>query len=113
MPNIAYSTNWNNKLACPVHTTFRIYDTRKFFVGAQHQEMLKGKVINNVEVIQVIPKKLNEVTNLEALLDTGYKLAPFKKVVETMYKSKFPDVNRVQFCLVVLKITSSQHKLQL
>lgn len=113
MANIAYSTNWNNKLACPIHTTFRIYDNRKFFKGAKLVETLQGKAVNNVEVIRVIPKKLDDVTDLEALLDTGYGLPAFKKIVTNMYKHKFPNIHSAQFCLVVLKIVSSQHKLQL
>lgn len=111
MLTIKYQTNWNNKLASKIHTTFRLHNANRFRPGAEFIEELKGKPVNRVKVIRVYPKLLSQVTEVEAFLDTGYGLPQFRKIVQTMYKNKFPDVTNVQFDLVLLEVVDKQHQM--
>lgn len=107
---LKYSTNWNNKLNCKYHTTFRMHNPKRFFPGKRFIEELNGKPVNRVKVLAVYPRQLNEVTNLEAYHDTGYSLPQFKKIVTNMYKNK-THVPSQLFDLVLLEVQDSQQTL--
>lgn len=98
-----FSTNWNDKLFCDCFTTFRpnypIYS-----VGKRFDVVLNGnQFFGEVDVIEKKVMKLRDVNEWIARLDTGYSLDEFQKLVRTMYKNKFGDIENLQFCLLLLK----------
>lgn len=110
MDTLKYSTNWNSKLNCKFHTTFRIHNPKRFFPGKEFIEELNAKPVNRVKVVKVFPRTLDQVTELEAYHDTGYNQYQFRKIVETMYKNK-THVPTQQFDLVLLEVQDNQHTL--
>lgn len=98
-----FTTNWNGKLFTDCFTTFRPnYPIYK--LGARFDAVLSStQSFGEVEVIGKKLLKLNDVNEFIARLDTGYDAESFKKLVRTMYKNKFEDVDNLQFCLLLLK----------
>lgn len=98
-----FSTNWNGKLFTDCFTTFRpayaIYAVGKRFDVVLNSSQSFGEV----EIIEKKVLKLKEVNEWIARLDTGYSVEEFQKLVRTMYKNKFDDIDNLQFCLLLLK----------
>lgn len=98
-----FSTNWNQKLYTDCFTTFRP-NYPIYVVGQRFDAVLNGtQSFGEVEVIGKKLMKLNQVDEFTARLDTGYSLAEFQKIVKTMYKNKFEDIDNLQFCLLLIK----------
>lgn len=100
---INFSTNWNGKLFTDCFTTFRP-NNQLYAVGKRFDAVLNStQSFGEVEVIEKKLLKLSEINEWIARIDTGYSLEEFQKLVRTIYKSKFEDVDNIQFCLLLLK----------
>lgn len=102
-----FSYNWNHKLDCNGFTTFRPFNSTIHYTGAHYDIFLNTKEkifdLGTAKVITMYKMKLEKVTPAIALLDTGYSLEEFKKIITTMYKNRFPDINNVDFVLLFLQ----------
>lgn len=100
-----YSNNWNNKLFCPVHTTFRVYKPDWYYPGAMFTEYLKDAPLHNVQVTHVKPMYLREACSSIWLTktDAGVNAEGFYKLIHNMYGNKYADVDEVLFCLILLQ----------
>lgn len=106
MIQIKYSTDWNNKLQCPVHSTFRL--ANDIYVKGNHvQEILiKGKEVKylgTAEIIEIYKFKFDDIPLCVALIDTGYSIGEFKHILKTMYKNKNIDWANQIFYWIWLK----------
>ena len=101
MNTINFSCNWNNKLGCNIFTTFRLQNT-KYRVGSHHKIHLKGKEKGVAEVVSINDMPLRMVTEGIALIDTGYNLDEFKKIVRKMYK----NADRELYSLIFMRWVS-------
>lgn len=80
---IAFSDNWNNKLdSKKFFSTIRISNPAKFYKGNILDIKFKDKTFQ-AQIEGVVTKKINEFTDMELALDTGYpreqSLGIFKK----------------------------------
>ncbi|GAB4493362.1 MAG: hypothetical protein OHK0045_22710 [Raineya sp.] len=107
MQNIDFTYNWNKKLDCDCFTTFRIYNPAKYKIGDTVTVSLKGQIIKECVIIDVKKMKIAQVNTFIANLDTGYSVDEFKKIVHTMYK-KTPNIESIDFALILLKTTRTQ-----
>ena len=71
MRYIGYTTNWNNKLACKIHTTIRRHDPN-LHEGMDVEERLNGKFLNNSEIMGIVNMELGCLPRLTVMQDTGY-----------------------------------------
>jgi hypothetical protein len=106
MIQIKYSTDWNNKLQCPVHTTLRLKNDL-FKRGIYVQELLlKGKEeinLGTAEIIEIYKFKFADIPTCVALTDTGQDIYKFKATIKTIYKNKEIDWENQIFYWIWLK----------
>lgn len=105
MDDLAFSQNWNGKLHNNVFTTFRLY-SRKYTVGNHLNISLCGKPLGKGQVIRAYPMKLRDLTDDQALLDTGYPKDEMEKIIRNMYKNMSVDVDTALFVLTYIKKVS-------
>lgn len=103
-----FTTNWNGKLFTDFFTTFRP-NFPMYKIGARFDAVLNStQSFGEVEVIEKKLMKLSDVNEFIARLDTGYDAENFKKLIRTIYKTKFEDIDNLQFCLLLLKKIKKQ-----
>lgn len=96
---IQFSQNWNNnrgfggKLENMAFSTLRLYNPDKYKVGAIHQVILKkkgGVVTDYGRAEIVVVKKIfgHQLDTCIALLDTGYLLDDFLKLLQNFCSGK-------------------------
>lgn len=99
METIRFTYNWNNKLGCNAFTTIRLANDKKYVVGQTYNIQYK-KVSFKAFIVSISKFTLDKLTNLVAMLDTGYTLEETKEVIRKMY----PDITENQvFYLILLK----------
>lgn len=101
-----YSTNWNNKLDSPIHTTIRL--SGRFRVGDVIAEFLNNEFKGHVKVIDKKRILLDSLNDWVAGIDTGYTRDETIKLVKTMYKNKGVDFATTPVYLYLLKRTEVQ-----
>ncbi len=84
---LKFSTNWNEKLFTDHFTTIRLYNPRKYSVGAKFDLYLKTIFMGEVEVIAHRQISVGKINDWIAYLDTGYDAAETQKILLTMYKN--------------------------
>lgn len=70
MKDLNFSYNWNGKLDCDFFTTIRISDY--YNIGDEVFLLLKKKAFDTGKIIVKIETKIDKLTELVCLLDTGY-----------------------------------------
>lgn len=90
MIQLKYSTDWNQKLQCPVHSTFRLKN--EIFKKGMHvnEILVKGKqeiFLGIAEIIEIYDMKFNDIPLCVALADTGLDIIKFKGLIRTIYKN--------------------------
>jgi hypothetical protein len=103
MDTLRFSTNWNHKLDCDCFTSIREYSKERFFPGREIQIELKGEAICKARVVLVRECYIDNLTELDCYLDTGYSKAETIRILETMYKNRPVNVHTQKFALVLLK----------
>lgn len=88
------SYDWNKKLSNDVFSTIRIWNPSKYWVGMEkiirlEQNVGGGKTVmrelKRAEIVHITMRKLNEFTESECWLDTGYSRVDTVKVIKQMY----------------------------
>jgi len=102
MKKISFSYNWNNKLNCNCFTTFRV-KSEKYNVGETYEIYLNNVFVSNAKIIDIKTLKLKDVNEWIARLDTGYSQFEFDKLIRTMYKNKFQNIDEIDFVLLLLE----------
>ena len=96
---IQFSSNWNDrdsfggKLNNRAFSSIRLYNPRKYKVGDVHQVMLKkkdGMVTDYGRAKIVEARKIygHQLDNCITMLDTGYMLDDFMKLLQKFYPGK-------------------------
>jgi len=109
MEELKYNTNWNNKLDCPIHSTIRLHNNKKYQVGKQFKETLKGIEKNIVEVVEIRTGTLKIIPSYVFRQDTGLTEKETIDMIRTMYKNFLINENPIdfetqQFDVIYLKI---------
>lgn len=86
-----FSYNWNNKLLGKCFTTLRKANNQKYVVGGVHKIILELNkkpplLLGTAQIITKHTLLLSDVTETIACVDSGYRLAKFKRIIENMYK---------------------------
>jgi hypothetical protein len=111
---IQFSQNWNcrtcgsagGKLHNKVFTTIRLYNPEKYKVGDVHQVLLKKKDgwltdFGRAEIVDVRKIYGNQLNDCIALLDTGYLLDDYLKLIQNFYPEK--NIKETAFSYVFYK----------
>ncbi len=99
---LAFSNNWNKKLYSDAHTTIRLTNPSRFYVGAVFAELLKGQFIGLVKVEKVVQCSIDKLPEITCYLDTGYNAEETKKIIRTMYRLK-PEQTRIMDIILLVK----------
>lgn len=92
MDDLNFNHNWNGKLNCDFFTTIRLWNERKYFVGAKFKMYLKKKYKCDVEVVGVKKAFINQINDWMAWMDAGYSAKTTQDLLRDMYKNK-PLIN--------------------
>ena len=108
---IAFSENWNNKLAgAKYFTTIRIHNPRKYYPGA----LLEVKWNNTsfqAKVESILTKKLSEYSKHELCVDTGYELEEAIGLFKKFYPKE--NVDQLSWDYILLRrVTPDELKAQ-
>lgn len=106
MIQIKYSTDWNNKLQCPVHSTFRLQNELLKKGVHVNEIFIKGKeeiFLGIAEIIEIYDMKFDDIPLCVALTDTGLDIRKFKGLIRTIYKNKNIDYDNQIFYWIWLK----------
>ncbi|MBI9056819.1 MAG: hypothetical protein JEZ01_03505 [Labilibaculum sp.] len=113
MSTIRFSTNWNGKLNNQSFTTLRVHDPLKFRAGTIFSVEVDGKLFVNAKVITVKTMCLNEITEFEARLDSGYSRREFINLIKRLYRNRAFLYSSQKFDLVLFERMDSQVSLNI
>ncbi len=74
MPEIRFTTNWNNKLSCSAFSTLRLHNPAKYIVGREYSILLNNRKMDNATLVTKYTLKFEQLNNFICYLDTGYNL---------------------------------------
>ncbi|RME95484.1 MAG: hypothetical protein D6772_13105 [Bacteroidetes bacterium] len=102
LQNLSFSYNWNNKLYCKSWTTLRLYNSKKYAVGANFEVYFKPKgkerqYLGTAELVTVRKTRLSSLNEFVARLDTGYNLEKTVEIFRRMYPNQ--EDPELSFCL--------------
>lgn len=103
MYRLNFSTNWNNKLYCKCFTTVRLYNSKRYYKGAEFEVFIQNKSLGKARVKGVRMIYLDELDNYITMLDTGYPVDLAKGIFERMYKNKVTDWRTQPLAWVLLE----------
>ena len=108
MNPLTFTTNWNNKLQCKCYSTIRLRNDQRFYVGATFQvsqKNSKGEIINEhtaiVRTCRIL--LLKDISNAQALIDTGYDADACRAIITKMYQKQQFDWNKQELVFMVLE----------
>jgi len=104
MDDLNFNHNWNGKLNCEFFTTIRLWNEKKYFVGAKFRHLIKEKFKGHVEVVGVKKIYIHQINDWMAWMDTGYSAKTTQDIIRKMYKNR-PTINwdSQQLAYVMLK----------
>lgn len=101
MPEINFSTNWNQKLSCDSFTTLRIQQDSKYTIKSKYRIKLKKKLIAIAEIEDIRNFFLHDLNEFVARLDTGYSLEMTKGIIRKMYPNVNFELKKLSLILLV------------
>jgi len=110
MPNpiISFSFNRNNKLLCPVKSTIRLRNDRKYQVGALYDITYHKEVISTDTILSIQHFTLDKLTENMARIDTGYSAEQCADLIRKMYSASKLDWNVQQLSFIMLASPMTQ-----
>jgi hypothetical protein len=109
LPFLDFNRNWNNKLFCDLFTTIRL-SNEKYQVGKKFQTRLvhnsKNRppdVLQKVEIIDIKPLLLSQISDWIAYLDTGHNAEYTREILKRMYSHKVQNIDYHVFSYILLK----------
>lgn len=103
LPEIEFSTNWNNKLVCQCFTTIRPWNPGKYRVGEKYRIKCTARTnaVEPFDAVLEVGKKFNlkDLPEITAALDTGYSKDETISIMNKMY----PDSQAMDFGLYLFK----------
>jgi hypothetical protein len=97
METLYFTYNWNHKLDCDNFTTIRLFNDKRYYVGARYEIILRqgSRQVNKgpAEIMAVKHILLAELDEFAARLDTGYSLLQTREIIKTIYKNYSPTVD--------------------
>lgn len=112
MPIVKFSENWNGKLNNKAFTTFRPHSPNHYKVGKIFTVSVAGRPFCNAKVLAIKTLKLNDITEFEARLDTGFSKLHFINTVKKMYKSRAFFYDKQLFDLILFERLDSQQAMK-
>ena len=106
MKKIKFMKDWNNKLALDYFTTIRLgtVENVKYYqesVGNEFGVVLKGKEVQQANLITATTYKLNQIPHYLCYLDAGLKFLDFVELMKGFY-SKKPEWDELNTPIIVL-----------
>jgi hypothetical protein len=102
---LAFSNNWNNKLANKAFTTLRLHNDIKYEIGKFFSITLKNRTLGTAELIDKKTIRLDQLNPFITMLDTGYDVQATTNIIKNMYKNSNPPINwdkqLLDFCLLL------------
>lgn len=90
MERLNFKTNWNNKLNCKVFSTIRPQIPEKNYKLDKKYEIYLNKEFKGIAKIILLENyHISFLTDIECLLDTGYKKDETLKIIEKMYDGQY------------------------
>lgn len=101
MKEIAFSTNWNDKLSWQARyfTTIRLFNESKYIKGDTYIVSLKKKYIGNAILYDAKSIYGRDINDWMAVIDTGYEAQDFLKILSRMYKTTEPENLHLHYLL--------------
>lgn len=87
MKTLKFTYNWNNKLDCDCYTTIRL--SNFYNINDLIFVEMKGRETEQCKIIGKIKTKIDKLTELVSLLDTGYSRMNTIGIIKKMY----PGIN--------------------
>lgn len=109
LPEIAFTTNWNQKLFCSAFTTIRLQNPKKFVVGRVYKIVLKGKIHSVARCHAIHKIEFNQLTDSLCYLDTGYNKEVTSNIFEKMYTKQTCEQIGLAVILLVKKNFSIEY----
>lgn len=100
---ITFSHNWNGKLFCYAFTTFRLRNDAKYKVGQEYDIYLKGHEHEPVVISYIRHFKIDEISEVLWLLDTGYNKEESVNMMKTMYRNIVQNWETQDISFIVLR----------
>jgi hypothetical protein len=97
---LAFSTNWNNKLDCSAFTTLRIYNPNQHFAGRKVKILQKGHDKGKGRIEAVKAFHIDKLSPYISYLDTGYSVEECKNILKRMYS--WADWDKVSLALILV-----------
>lgn len=106
MKTLKFTTNWNNKLNCKSFLAIRLYNPSLYYQYAEFMvELKKGDNYEKIGIFKIESIAIGMISELhdwQCLLDSGYCMDEWIKIVRNIYKNKPIDIYNEKFCLMVL-----------
>lgn len=104
MERLSFSTNWNGKLWTSCFTTIRLYNPKKYYVGATFEIWQNKSFLHKAIVMDVKKIQMSQLSDWICYLDTGYNAEETRNVLKTMYKdNKELETGDLSLSYVLLK----------
>lgn len=110
---IKFITNWNGKLDNKAFTTLRVHDPLRHRESYLYSVVVKNRFYTRAKILAVKTIKLNDITEFEARLDSGYSRAGFIRLIKKIYKSRAFLYDSQKFDLILFERLDSQVKLSM
>lgn len=86
--NIRLVTNPNKKLACQFFTAIRLYDEKKFYIGAIHDIWLMKVQYGRARVVDLRKITIDQVNDWVGYLDNGHDGESTRRNLRRLYGKK-------------------------
>lgn len=111
IPQIRFSYNWNNKLACKAFTTIRLHNHKKYQPGRVYHIWLKTPTgivdYGYAECKKVVTRRKSKLGDWVCLLDTGYPHRETERILTKMYKNKVSEEDPLFDVILLVKLPKS------
>lgn len=101
-----FTCNYNNKLQCPVFSSLRMRNDRKYKQGHHYSILLKDQLQGIATCIYIRHFELLDLPTATAFLDTGYNKEDTIEMIKKMYKHKNINVFAHQWSFLLFKFES-------
>jgi uncharacterized protein YqfB (UPF0267 family) len=114
---IAFSNNWNNKLANKAFTTIRLHNDSKYEIGKVFKITLKDRMLGTAELYDKRVIRLDQLNSFITMLDTGYDVTETTNIIKNMYKNSNPPIDwsrqLLDFCLLLYQREKNHERITL
>ncbi len=104
MDKLKFSYNWNNKLGCKYYTTIRAAVEERYYLGKFFAVDLNGVHVHVAQVEDTWLKDIENLTDYDCFLDTGYNAQETKAILRKMHHLQ--PRQSFNLLIILLKVTN-------